>query len=175
MTRRPANATPLRGLPGLSPASEADDGLYDPFADLLFALVAAVLPAILVLLPVVHQAAQSPGGHQPKDAVMVRGQPAQPILARADGLLVAEDGGAVPLDRIPDDPALRALLLRLREAGQPLLLIVEPNGLESAFAFEPVAAAYGPARIEQVRARFTCDAAQEPALARACRAFVAAP
>ncbi|WP_375453299.1 hypothetical protein [uncultured Methylobacterium sp.] len=162
-------------MPGPSHEPEADDGLYDPFADLLFALVAAVLPAILVLLPVVHQAARSPGAQRPTDAVTVRGRPAQPILAGADGLRLAEDGRAVPLDRIPDDPALRALLLRLREAGEPLLLIVEPNGLESAFAFEPIAAAYGPPQIEQVRARSTCAAAQEPALARACMAFATAP
>lgn len=152
----------------------------DPFADLLFTLIAAVLPAILVLLPALHlsgaRPAAAPAAAAPAPEVRVRGARSWPIVAGAEGLRLTGAGDRlVPLDAVPDDAGLRAELTRLRGEGEPLLLIVEPAGLESAFLLEPVAALHGPREMVQVRAEAACGATRELALARACRAGQAPP
>ena len=160
-------------------SDEEGSAPVDPFADLLFMLIAAVLPAILVLLPAMHLSAAAPAredASEPLPApiraeVKVGGERAWPIVAQADGLrLTGLDNHVVPLDSVPDDAILRDALDRLRVNGEPLLLIVEPDGLESAFLLEPVAAAHGPREMQQVRATQPCAAARDPALAQACTA-----
>lgn len=152
-----------------------DDGAapVDPFADLLFTLIAAVLPAILVLLPAMHLSRAIPAAapEPPAPEVLVRGSRARPIIAGAEGLRLTGAGDRlVPLDAVPDDPGLRTELARIGRDGEPLLLIVEPEGLESAFLLEPVAALHGPRAMVQVRAAESCAATRDPRLARACRA-----
>ncbi|WP_298958107.1 hypothetical protein [uncultured Methylobacterium sp.] len=154
----------------MSPDGEAAPGRgsglpgFDPVADLLFAVTAALLPAILILLPAVQLAVRRPAS---PDGIRVEGRPAETVVARAAGLRLP-DGRSVALDRIPDDPGTRALLARLREDDGTLLVVVEPDGLESAFVLEPLLAAHGPGRVAQLRATEPCAASREPALARAC-------
>lgn len=152
--------------------SQHDSATVDPFADLLFALAAAVLPVILVLLPAIHLAVSGTGAREPgRSDVTVDGRPAWIVVAQPGGLLLPSEGGRlVPLEGIPDDEGLRAALAALRRDGRPLLLVVEPDGVESAFTLEPVLAALGPARIDQVRATTGCGDARTDALARACAA-----
>lgn len=157
----------------MPPEAEAEGPEIDPFADLLFALIAMVLPAILVLLPALHLgAARRPTpetGPATASAVTVGGRPAATIVAEAGGLRLASSGNRrIPLDAVPDEPALRAALAELRAAETPLLVVIEPAGLEAAFLLEPVAAAHGPDRIAQLRAPTPCAEARDPALARAC-------
>lgn len=123
----------------------------DPFADLLFTLVATVMPAVLLLLP----AAQDAPAPLPDRPIRIEGRPAALYVARADGLrLGGPEARLVPLDAIPDDLPLRA---RLADAAVgPLLLLVEPEGGEAAFLFEGVLARAGVARIRQVRIAPTC-------------------
>ncbi|GJD91434.1 hypothetical protein BHAOGJBA_4982 [Methylobacterium hispanicum] len=155
-------------------AAEEEPGI-DPFADLLFALIAMVLPAILVLLPALHlgavrrPAAEAAPTTPPSPAVTVGGHPAATIVAEAGGLRLASAGNRrIPLDAVPDDRALRDALAALRAAETPLLVLIEPAGLEAAFLLEPVAAAHGPVRIAQLRTATPCAEARDPALARAC-------
>lgn len=159
------------------PGGEPADGPADPFADLLFTLIAAVLPAILVLLPAMHLSGALPPrpsrAEPPPAPVTVRGQSAWPIVAQRDGLRLTEASNrVVSLDAIPDDGGLRALLQRLRDAGEPLVLVIEPDGQEAAFVLEPLAAAQGPQEIQQIRADRPCGEARG-ALARACGAATA--
>lgn len=140
----------------------------DPFADLLFALIATVLPAILVLLPVLHLA--TPRRSAPASAgVAVGGREAATIVAEAAGLrLVSADNRQIALSAVPVDPGLRESLMSLRATETPLLILIEPAGLEAAFLLEPIAASYGPVRIMQLRAATRCVEARDPALAQAC-------
>ena len=162
-----------RDLAGLAAARD-DDATVDPFADLLFALAAAVLPVILVLLPAIHLAVGGSAAREPRrDEVTVDGRPAWIVVAQSGGLLLPSEGGRlVALDAIADDGGLRAALAGLKRDGRPLLLVIEPDGTESAFVLEPVLAAFGSARIEQARATTTCETAGTDALARACAARV---
>lgn len=160
-------------------AAEPEDGTaIDPLADLLFTLIAAVLPAIFLLAPLLRApslgearevrpaAARAPAPVE----VRVDGRGAATVVAGAGGLrLMGEGGRPVGLDAIADDPGLIGLLDRLRADDRPLLLVVEPDGLESAFLFEPVLAAHGPRDLREVRATDTCAATRDAALAAACR------
>lgn len=141
----------------------------DPLADLLFTLIAAVLPAILLLAPLsdgVRHAVEREATRrtaQAREGTTLRGAPVHPVVARAAGLSV--DGRFVPLDHIDDDPGLVAALDGMRAAHQPLLLLIEPDGGESAFLFEPVAAAHAPSRFDEVRLTSPCADADETARA----------
>ena len=159
----------------------------DPLADLLFTLIAAVLPAIFLLAPLLRApslgearevrppASAAAQGTAPVE-VRVDGRGAATVIAGAGGLRLMGDGGRlVGLDAIADDPSLIGLLDRLREDDRPLLLVVEPDGLEAAFLFEPVLAAHGPRDLREVRATDACAATRDAALAAACRPRAAVP
>lgn len=148
----------------------------DPLADLLFTLIAAVLPAIFVLAPLLQHSTQVVDAHakavaaQAPATVTVQGAETDPIVAGADGIrLTGPASRTIALDRISDDAGLRQTLAGLKGTGRPLLLIIEPNGFEAAFAFEPIAAAYGPAHMAEVRATRSCRDTRDAALKAACR------
>lgn len=166
-----------RGRSGLDAEPEGGSAV-DPLADLLFTLIAAVLPAIFLLAPLLRApslgearevrpaAARAPAPVE----VRVDGRSAAALVAGAGGLrLVGEGGRLVGLDAIADDPGLIGLLDRLRQDDRPLLLVVEPDGLEAAFLSEPVLAAHGPRDLREVRATDTCAATSDAALAAVCR------
>lgn len=159
-------------LLGLEAADEETS--VDPLADLLFTLIAAVLPAILLLAPTLQRTRPLPPppietSADKAQAVAVKRRVAV-IIAGADGLhLPGQPDRNVGLDHIGEDAGLLDLLDRARMASTPLRLLVEPDGLESAFLFEPVAAAHGPAKLELVRADETCARTHSQFLAAACR------
>lgn len=162
-----------------SPALGTADGdaSVDPLADLLFTLIAAVLPAILLLAPsleranrAIDQSAETAHAAEARaTTVTVEGRPAHVIVAEAAGLRVP-GREPVPLDAIPDDADLRRRLVAWRNGGEPLLLVVEPDGFESAFLLEPVLAASGLEAVEELRAPETCSVAHAAALKAACAA-----
>lgn len=153
----------------MQPETAVEEGPeIDPFADLLFALIATVLPAILVLLPMLHLATTRQSA--PTSAVVaVAGRRAATIVAEATGLRIASvDNRQIALSAVPVDRGLRETLMSLRAAETPLLVLIEPSGLEAAFLLEPVAAAHGPAQIMQLRAATSCTETRDSALAQIC-------
>lgn len=119
-------------------------GAFDPLADLLLGLIAIVVPLVGLLLASGAGSGKTGAGTPEPGEMLV-------IAAAADGLHLPSDGSHVPRDRILDDAALAARLLRSRDGGPPILLRIETDGLESAFLFDAVAARHGPPTIRQQR------------------------
>lgn len=148
----------------------------DPLADLLFGLIAIVIPAIAVMLPMIQVAAGRTAIGRGDAADVVRasdlridGRPAGSLVAAKDGVRL--DGGRlVPLAQLLDDQALRQNLAGLRARGEALLVMIDDGGEEAAFLLETVLAAHGPARILQTRLDPGCRFARGGALADACLA-----
>lgn len=160
---------------------QGDDGqdeeaALDPLADLLFGLVAIIVPAVALMLPLISAAAGRVPARDPQAAVAfvsgelkVDGAPATSILASAAGVRIRDGGDEfVELARILDDERLAGALRRLRTAGKPVLLLIEPDGQEAAFLFEAVAAAHGPDRILQVRVDPACAFVRGPDMVARC-------
>lgn len=165
--------------PDGSAAADEDlrTGPFDPLADLLFGLVAILIPIFALLLPamyMVSDAASSPA--ETTDArlmqqdVRIRGAPARRFLARAAGLQIAATDGAllIPLDRMLDAPALADALRNAREADAPVLLMIEPDGFEAAFLFEQTAARSQLTKIYQLRLDADCAFVRAASLMAGC-------
>jgi hypothetical protein len=168
-------------------AEEDDDeaAAVDPMADLFFTLVALILPAILLMLPVVGLASGTfpEPSRRAAEALLtadlrVGGLPPAAFVASAEGLTI---GGDVPrlitVDALFGDAVIANALAAARNAGAPVLLLVEPGGEESAFLFDSLAAEHGPPAITQVRLDDRCAFARSAPVADACagRASGAAP
>lgn len=155
---------------------EADDREFqsDPLADLMFTMIAIVLLALIILLPLAGVA--SLRSTQPLSAqklqqskLVVGGQSAVTIAASDQGLsLPGHVDHLIGLDAIGHDPQLRHLLEGARDRGAPLVLLIDPKGSEAAFELEPVMAAHGPKQIYQVRLDSACGAALSAALRQSC-------
>jgi hypothetical protein len=156
---------------------------FDPLADLLFGLVAIMIPIFAILLPTMRTAADAvPAPNIEAASALVRadlridGRPAQPFVAGAQGLkITGEAARLVDVERILDDRPLALALQRLRDQQHPVLLLIEPDGHESAFLFETVAAVHGPARIHQVRIDQACTFVRDPFLAGQCVSTMVSP
>jgi hypothetical protein len=154
---------------------DADESI-DPLADLLFGLVAIIIPIFALLLPTIRMAANSiPTPNTEAVSALVRtnlhvdGAPARPFTAGARGISVpGESPRLVALADILDDRPLAMALARLRQQGQPLILLIEPDGHESAFLFETVVAAHGPAKLVQVRIEQGCAFVRNEELKAQC-------
>jgi hypothetical protein len=150
----------------------------DPLADLLFSLVAIVVLAIIIMLPVMGRSgapappsmAESLAG----SAMTLGGRAVEPFVARAAGLQIGHNPDLIPLDAIPQDEALAAKLRDMRARGEPVVLMIDPDGTEAAFLFEPVASLNGPPSMRTVRLDRTCTHARSERLAVACRMQAAA-
>lgn len=149
---------------------------FDPFSDVLFGLVAIVIPAIAIMLPLLRAAADAVPARDMRAAVAfvgseltIEGRSADAFAAAAAGVRVRSQGDRlVPVDRILDDRGLALELGRLRQLDQPLLLLIEPEGQEAAFLLEAVAAVHGPRRIIQVRLDPACGFVRNPQLRDRC-------
>ncbi len=122
----------------------------DPLADLLFNMVAIIVIAVIVILPT---AVMMPPSHRiASTEFTIDGRKAQPLVATADGIRFgASPADIVSIARILDDESLAARLDGIRERGDPLLLLIAPDGMEAAFLIETVASRHGPAQLYQVR------------------------
>lgn len=158
--------------------AEEQEQPLDPLSDLLFGLVAIVIPAVAVMMPLMQVAAGALPERERQAVVsflgnkfVVDGKSASSILLGKDGLrLQAEGDQLVTLDRILDDPRLVAHLEQTKRREQPLLLLIEPDGQEAAFLLETVLAARGPSRVFQVRIDSACSFIHNPALFENCSA-----
>ena len=150
----------------------------DPLADLLFGVVAIVVLAVIIILPTVGTRGvangappSSVGEALVKSKFSLDGRAVEPFMAAARGLRYGpQPSEIVPLEAILQDSALAARLREIRERGNPLVLMIDPDGSEAAFQFEAVASRDGPARIRQIRLDATCTHAKSAALARFCLA-----
>ena len=149
---------------------------FDPLADLLFGVAAILVLAVVVILPTIRPDGtlrdRSTRRMMQNTELRLDGKAVAPLVAAADGLqLPARAGQAaavIPLDRILDDAELVGRLEQMRGSGEPLVLLIDGDGLEAAFQFEAVAALYGPPRIRQIRLDADCRFARSQAAARLC-------
>jgi hypothetical protein len=153
-----------------------DDAPLDPLSDLLFGLVAIVIPAVALMLPLIRMAADSVPARDGQASVSFasgeltfEGGVGASFFATGEGLRIPGEGNrTVQVDRLLDDRQLAALLRRLKERSEALLLLIEPEGQETAFLFEAVAAVHGPPRMLQVRLDPACAFVRNPDLFRQC-------
>lgn len=149
--------------------------ILDPLTDLFFTVAAVVLALIAVLVPSLHIArtVSTPPERvlerlRNAPAILVDERPAVLLIAGGTGLRL--DGFDVPLDRIPGDAALRKILAEVARSGQPLVVAITPDGQESAFLLDAVAARVGIREMSQVRVDRFCGLARGSAGAALCRA-----
>lgn len=159
------------------PPDKDDDAALrsDPLADLMFTMIAIVLLALILVLPFAlvggAQSAGSPGRGSLDDVrFKLRGQSALWIVATRSGLVI--EGRKAParigIDAIGTSQGLRARLVKARAAKRPLIFLVADDGLEAAFATEPIIAALGPIDFYQIRLDRSCRAARSAAARRLC-------
>lgn len=167
----------LRMFKSLRAQDAADRDLpSDPLADLMFTMIAIVLLALIILLPLASFS--SPTQSHSKSArrlenarFAIGSKSAVAITASARGLRLPGGGARlIGLDAIAGDAALQKLLTRARDRGSPLVVLITPKGSEAAFELEPLLSAYGPKQVYQVRLDQACLYARSTILKQACGA-----
>lgn len=154
--------------------SRDDDyqALVDPLGDLLLSVAAILVLATIVMLPLVDQmrapAEDSAEAPTPQSSPLDRGL--QPLLATRFGLRFGRASADIAtVDKILDDARLFARLEEIRRANADILLLIDPDGLESAFVFDAVARSYVTGKIIQIRLSQPCSEIRTGALAGFCR------
>jgi hypothetical protein len=126
----------------------------DPFADLFFTLAAIVLIALVV------------GGPQSvaPQREALRERLAAQLNAAAEDILILSAGGdgvrtsaapqrVIAPDAILTDAALRYDIATAQAAGKKFALVIDRNGLDTAFQLESLLGDLGVAQIAQARAQ----------------------
>ena len=151
----------------------------DPLADLLLSVVAIVVIVMMAILPTLPRhpvrRAASPGelagsmrGLPDNGRFRLHGHAVAPWVATAPGLVVGGASELIPVDRILQSDSLVARLEQMRRRDETMVLLIEPDGFDTAFQLEVVASAHGPQRMHQVRLDAACSHARSAAVARAC-------
>ena len=87
----------------------------------------------------------------------LQGLAVHPFAAIGQGLVVeAASARVIPVDRVLSDEGLVATLERMRAAGEAIVLLIDPNGYETAFQFEVMANRHGPKKMRQIRLDSEC-------------------
>ena len=155
-----ADTSPLASIarPDSEPAHIAD-----PLADLLLSVAAIIVLAVIAILPTI------PGHSRLRDvqagsirslpsSFRLQGVAVHPFVAIGQGLVVeTASARVIPVDRILFDEGLVATLERMREAGETIVLLIDPTGYETAFQFEVMANRYGPTKMRQIRLESECS------------------
>lgn len=146
--------------------------LVDPLGDLLLSVAAILVLATIVMLPLVEKV-QTPAGDPAREISSeldaLSGQ-MQPLLATRFGLRFGRAAADIaPVDKILDDARLLARLGEIQKADAGILLLIDPDGLESAFVFDAVARNYVTRNITQIRLNQPCNEIRTGALAEFCR------
>jgi hypothetical protein len=145
-----------------TPASIRPDDIgfalhIDPLSDLLLSVAAIIVLAVIVVLPAARFSVSTAGKLPDHPQMTFQGQAIQPLFATPHGLRMGSGtADTIPADRILDDQRLAARLQHMREAGEALLLVIEPEGFEAAFLFEAVTSIHGPKRSWQIRLDTAC-------------------
>lgn len=157
----------------MPPMDERDGPLDLPasMADIFLALVAVVILMLLSLLPAI----QKPGGlTAPQTAemhwkeVVIDGlKPAVYIATGAD-LQAVDDDTRVGLDDVLQNQTLSNSLKAAAE-NRSILLVIEPDGQESAFLFASLMGSLGVDQFHQLRVDSACVYMRDTQRAGGCR------
>ncbi len=153
-----------------------DAGGFDTLADLMLGLVAVVLLAVIILVPLADFAGKAKPAHHARlmreineIPMTLNGREAISFVATRTGLLLSDGSGKRFGNRaVIDGPELGALLDRLHNTGKAVLLFIEPGGHDSAFHFESRLAREGHTEFAMVRVDPRCRFASEVSAARYC-------
>jgi hypothetical protein len=141
----------------------------DPLADLLLSAVAIIVLAMIAILPTLprHFTSQdnlkgnptsSVAGFPENSRFRLDGREVEPWVASERGLVI---GGrpprVIPVGRVFFDEGLIETLERMRRLDETIVLLIEPNGFETAFQFEGIANLHGPKRMRQIRLESECS------------------
>ena len=148
----------------------------DPLADLLLSAVAIIVLAMIAILPTLprHHIPQgdpqnSVGGFPADSSFRMRGREVEPLVATAEGLVIgSRPPRLVPVGSIFFDQGLVATLEQKRRVDETIVLLIEPNGFETAFQFEVIANLHGPKRMRQIRLDSECSHATSEQLLLHC-------
>jgi hypothetical protein len=168
------------GGPVFPPRPESEfTPVADPLADLLLSAVAIIVLAMIALLPTLprhltsqdnaNNPANSVPGFPENSSFRLDGHEVEPLVATERGLVI---GGrpprVIPVGRVLFDESLVATLEQMRRLDETVVLLIEPNGLETAFQFEVVANRHGPKRMRQIRLGSACSDGSSGHVAPAC-------
>jgi hypothetical protein len=148
----------------------------DPLADLLLSAVAIIVLAMIAIIPTLprHHTSQgdpqhSIGGFPADSSFRMQGREVEPLVATAAGLMIASrPARLIPVGSIFFDQGLVATLERMRRADETIVLLIEPDGFETAFQFEVIANRHGPKRMRQLRLEAECRPATSEQLPLDC-------
>jgi hypothetical protein len=144
---------------GVDPQQHETTHIADPLADLLLSVAAIIVLLVIAIFPTLsHRAASKAFLASPGDSsrqmprFLLQGREIEPFVATEQGLLVGRSARrTIPVDSVFVDGDLVAMLERMRDADEALVLLIESNGLEAAFQFEVVANRHGPREMRQIR------------------------
>jgi hypothetical protein len=145
----------------------------DPLADLLLSAAAIIVIAVIAVLPILprHSMPQrdSPRALQNNVVFRIGDREVDPFIATEHGLIVGRSSSQmIPVDKIFFDEALPRILEGMRNADAAVVLLIEPNGFETAFQFEAIASRHGPRQMRQVRVDSECQFAKMERVASEC-------
>ena len=154
--------------------------IADPLADLLLSIGAVVILIVIAIFPTIprhstfHAHSASTLRASAKHFIFrFEGREVDPLIAAERGLVIGGPSPrVVPVDRIFLDESLVAALEQMRNAGEPVVLLIEPDGLETAFQLEVVAGRHGPRRIRIIRLVSNCNPAKSDVIALNCADLV---
>jgi len=163
-----ANATARVSHQEYEPAHVAD-----PLADLLLSAAAIIVIAVIAVLPIMprHSMPQRDLSHGFQNSVVfqVGDRKVDPFIATEQGLIVGRSSSRmIPVDKIFFDEALPGVLEEMRKAKEAVVVLIEPNGFETAFQLEAIASRHGPGRMRQVRIDSECQFARMDRVASRC-------
>ncbi|WP_378941123.1 hypothetical protein [Mesorhizobium sp. ANAO-SY3R2] len=154
--------------------SDHDSGPLDlpaSMADIFLALVAVVILMLLSLLPAIR----TPGGLASPQAaelnwsnVVIEGKTPALYVAADTNILVVENDARIGLDEILRNRDLSEGLRAAAQSGN-ILLVIQPEGQESAFLFSSLAGSLGVDHFYQLRIDAGCTYVRDAVLARSCR------
>jgi hypothetical protein len=170
-----------RAAPLFPPRPESElTPVADPLADLLLSAVAIIVLAMIAILPTLprhytpqdnpkeNQTSSVPGFPE-SSSFRLEGREVEPLVATERGLVIAsQPRRLIPVGRVFFDDGLIATLERMRSLGETIVLLIEPNGFETAFQFEVMANLHGPKRMRQIRLDSECSQEKSEHLALNC-------
>jgi hypothetical protein len=145
----------------------------DPLADLLLSAAAIVVIAVIAVLPIMprHSTLQREPSRALQNNMVFRlgDREVEPFIATERGLIVGRSSPRmIPVDKIFFDQALPGILQEMRKADETVVVLIEPNGFETAFQLEAIASRHGPGRMRQVRHDSECRFARMERVASPC-------
>jgi hypothetical protein len=145
-------------------------------ADIFLALVAVVILMLLSLLPVIRK----PGGlaapqtvARTWDEVVIDGEKPAIYVAAGAGIEMADNKTRIGLDDILQNQTL-SHDLQTTQQGRSILLVIQPDGQESAFLFASLVGTLGVGEFYQLRMDPDCAYVRDTKRADLCPAEAAA-